>query len=78
MVRIIIDKEYVESGVWKCDKSPTGAHHWEELTSDNTRGLFYCIHCYDVKKFPITWEEAKKATRKCLHMDLDDIKMGGE
>ena len=22
------DKKYIESGVWKCSKSPTGAHHW--------------------------------------------------
>ena len=22
------DKEYLESGRWKCEKSSTGAHHW--------------------------------------------------
>ena len=22
------NKEYIESGRWKCDKSPGGAHHW--------------------------------------------------
>ena len=22
------NKEYLDSGSWKCDKSPSGAHHW--------------------------------------------------
>lgn len=74
----VVDKGYIESGVWKCDKSPTGAHHWVEIQSDHTKGLFYCIHCFDVKKFPLTLEEASRVTRKSLHMDLEDIKIGGE
>jgi hypothetical protein len=23
-----MNKEYFDSGNWKCDKSPSGAHHW--------------------------------------------------
>jgi len=51
-------EEYYESGVWKCDKSPTGAHHWIELTSSNkVKGMWCCKYCSDVTKFPLTWEE---------------------
>ena len=31
---------YMESNVWKCPKSPTGAHHWR-----GTVLLMKCIHC---------------------------------
>lgn len=52
-------KDYIESGVWRCGKSPTGAHHWVEVAiGSKTRGLFICIWCEDTKKFPITYEEA--------------------
>lgn len=56
-------EEYVKSGVWKCDKSPTGAHHWVELketTKLAKEGYFVCIYCHDVKKFPTNWEQVSK------------------
>jgi hypothetical protein len=34
-------REYVRSGVWKCDKSPTGAHFSTLSRTDNGR----CIYC---------------------------------
>jgi len=35
---------YVKSGEWRCDKSPTGAHHW--IISDGSQR---CVHCGCVK-----------------------------
>lgn len=56
-------KEYLESGVWKCTQSPTGAHYWVEINkNEETRGLFLCKYCLDVKRFPVGWGEAVAAT----------------
>jgi len=48
--------EYLASDVWKCEKSPTGAHHWIGIGKE-TSGLFYCKWCLDVKKGPGSWQE---------------------
>ena len=49
-------KAYLESDVWKCPDSPTGAHHWKELNHlEASSGLFYCKWCFDVKQFPTSW-----------------------
>ena len=40
-----LDKKYVESGIWKCSDSPTGAHHWV-YTSDS----WVCRYCKGVKR----------------------------
>lgn len=51
------DEEYYKSGRWKCSKSPTGAHHWVELTSSRkVSGMWHCKYCNDVTKFPLTWQ----------------------
>lgn len=55
--RTTIDDGYLRSGVWKCSKSPTGAHYWREIRNSKPKGLFYCIHCKDVKRFPIAFGE---------------------
>lgn len=63
----LIDKEYIKSGVWKCNESPTGAHHWVELAKTQklaSQGYFVCIHCNDVSKFPIHWEQVNPLSRK--------------
>jgi hypothetical protein len=39
-MRAYTEKMYVESGSWKCAKSPTGAHHWFILHLQMT-----CQHC---------------------------------
>ncbi len=39
------EKEYIESGRWKCAKSPTGAHHWH-ITEDQ----MVCIHCKENRR----------------------------
>ena len=46
---------YLRSGVWKCDKSPTGAHHWIEVKADGVAaGTFVCKHCWDNRRFPLS------------------------
>ena len=32
--------DYVQAGLWKCDKSPTGAHHWIVVSFNQT-----CKYC---------------------------------
>lgn len=71
----LIDKEYIKSGVWKCSESPTGAHHWVELRVGRlaNTGHFYCIYCYDVKKFPIHWEQvASRNTAMAKYFLVED------
>ena len=36
----VIDKEYIDSGSWKCDKSPSGAHHW--IINEDQMECKYC------------------------------------
>jgi hypothetical protein len=36
------NKEYIDSGVWKCGKSPSGAHHW--IISQD---YMICKYCND-------------------------------
>lgn len=49
-------QQYLASGVWKCDKSPTGAHHWIGMDKDGPTGDFYCKYCLDTKRLPISYE----------------------
>ena len=46
---------YKASGVWKCPKSPSGAHYLEfkHKTSENP-DQFECRHCGYVKEIPAT------------------------
>ncbi len=52
---------YIRSGVWKCTPqpplppSPTGAHHWIEVTGpDILPGTFVCKYCWENKRFPLS------------------------
>jgi hypothetical protein len=51
------DKEYIESNVWRCEKSPTGAHHYVE--SVRAHGVFICKWCGEDKRFPIQPQNGK-------------------
>jgi len=51
--------DYLRSDRWKCSESPTGAHHWVEHHSD---GIFICKWCFDVKRFPRTFQGALEQT----------------
>ena len=49
------DREYIVSGEWKCEKSPSGAHHWIRHDS-----VWICKYCGDVRRFPGAWDELVK------------------
>ena len=53
-------EEYLKSDVWKCDKSPTGAHHWREIEKGGSAILFLCKWCLDVKEFPARFAWPKR------------------
>ena len=44
----INDKTYLESGRWKCEKSPSGAHHW--IIKD---GKTKCKYCLSIRQLSI-------------------------
>lgn len=65
-------KDYLDSDVWKCEASPTGAHYWiERLVQGLSKGHFYCRWCFDVRKFPVDYTTATAFTRK-TNICLDD------
>jgi len=39
---------YLNSDVWKCDRSPTGAHEWHGSTTELT-----CVHCNEIEILPV-------------------------
>lgn len=51
-------EEYYESGRWKCDESPTGAHRWNPLY----RGAeaWQCVYCESYRLYPLTFYDALK------------------
>ncbi len=39
-------QSYVKSDVWRCQESPSGAHHWVQKTGPSiVYGTFRCLHC---------------------------------
>lgn len=67
--KTLTDKEYLTSGVWKCVKSPSGAHHWVHMTEtmDLARdGYFRCKYCYDVRRFPLSWQQVNPMSKDRL------------
>ena len=54
-----VDRLYLEQGRWKCEKSPTGAHHWIEFVGV---GKFRCIYCHAIRRFPTSWGDVRKLT----------------
>lgn len=53
------DADYISSGNWICEKSPTNAHHWIEAR-EVEYGLFVCRYCLDNRKFPTTYSTYKQ------------------
>lgn len=49
-------QEYLDSKRWQCDKSPTSAHCWRQLTWMSS--VWVCKYCNDTRHFPCTLEEA--------------------
>ena len=50
------DSIYVKTGLWKCQDSPSGAHHWVEMKSGT--GRYRCKWCGATRYFPRTYSEA--------------------
>jgi len=49
---------YLKSDGWKCQRSPSGAHHWVECRASSTdSGTFQCVHCGEkrVQENLVTW-----------------------
>lgn len=48
---------YLVSDVWKCGKSPVGAHHWIHITQylEFNQGWFMCKYCGEVKKLQVEY-----------------------
>jgi len=64
--------QYVDSGCWRCDNSPTGAHHWVEHL-----GLWFCIYCSEARRFPMTFTDATHSkpasTRKSMRREYEEL-----
>ncbi len=41
----VVNKEYFDSLRWKCDKSPSGAHHWIIKYDQMT-----CKYCREIRQ----------------------------
>lgn len=59
--------DYVNGDSWKCEKSPTKAHYWQEGTREDGTSVFICKHCTEARKMPNTWSAALSAMAKKLH-----------
>ena len=62
------EEKYLKSECWKCDDSPTGAHHWKEYD-----GLWVCKYCGEVRKWPKTFYEAMEREGKSQKVPLSVI-----
>ena len=59
-------KEYIDKGTWKCEKSPTKAHYWQEVSHEAEEGAFVCKHCDEKRKMPNSWGGALSRMAKKL------------
>lgn len=59
--------EYLRGDTWKCEKSPTKAHHWQEANHENEVAMFICKHCEEKRKLPNTWGGALARMAKKLN-----------
>jgi hypothetical protein len=60
------DRIYLQSERWKCEHSPTGAHHWLSPTGN----IFVCIYCGHKRKYPISIDEALKFNKPAKLVDF--------
>ena len=59
--------EYLKGDSWKCEKSPTKAHYWQEQKHDNEESIFVCKHCEERRKMWNTWSGALARMAKKLN-----------
>ncbi len=69
--------EYVKSGVWKCEKSPTGAHFWTVGPGEHDQTRMHCTYCGKVKRFCESVEK-KKAPKVDVRPDVPYPTFPGE
>ena len=61
----VFDKEYVDGGTWKCEDSPSGAHHWMIKKAKSGKDM-KCKHCLKIRHldediaFPIYGKKSKR------------------
>jgi len=46
-------EDYIKSGSWRCNASPTDAHFWIEVYGNGNNIKFRCVHCKELKLIPI-------------------------
>jgi hypothetical protein len=51
-----VDNIYLKMELWKCDISPSGAHHWVELSYNSSK--FKCKYCGLSRRFPTNYSDA--------------------
>lgn len=65
--------EYLASNVWRCEKSPNGAHYWREIQPNPDggvhTGIFVCQYCFDSKKMPVYWSRVDPTRKDYLMED---------
>lgn len=62
--------DYLVSDCWKCDKSPTNAHHWRRLDQTEQlfrEGWFMCQCCGDTKRMIVEFAGSDKLIASLLH-----------
>jgi len=62
---------YLAGNSWRCPDAPinpeiplqvqhnTGAHHWLPFRAGKANE-FYCLYCFEIRKFKIHWDGGKK------------------
>lgn len=59
-------KKYVDGDTWKCEKSPTKAHYWQEEKHEEEGSTFVCKYCTEGRKMANTWSGALTSMAKKL------------
>ena len=56
-MKIFVNKEFIASGRWKCDKSPSEAHYW--IVHSNQMTCKYCNYSKPVNTDRFGWPKAE-------------------
>jgi hypothetical protein len=64
-------REYLKADSWKCETSPTNAHHWIEKHSEEGSSLFECRYCHMDVWFPSVFEADSRSFQKGILVKRD-------
>ena len=68
-------QSYKKGNSWRCKKSPTKAHYWQESKHGGETSEFTCKHCETTRKMRNTWsgqmQEVAKKLKIQKAMDID-------